>query len=91
MNRDQSIKQLMSIPSIGKSIANDLWNIGIMKIEDLKGKDPQALYELSNNHAGVIQDRCLLYCFRCAVYYVNTPPEEQNPKLRLWWNHKDFR
>jgi len=37
----------MTIPSIGKSIANDLWNIGITSIDDVKGKDPDLLeYEL---------------------------------------------
>jgi len=26
MTKEQSIKELMTIPSVGKSIANDLWN-----------------------------------------------------------------
>jgi len=89
MTKDQSIKELMKIPSIGKSIANDLWNIGIRSMIDLKGKDPQMLYDLSNRFAGAIQDRCLLYSFRCAVYFVSTDPEEQDSELLKWWNWKD--
>ena len=58
---------LRLIPGVGKSIENDLKNIGINNISDLEGKNPETLYELSNNYAGCTQDRCLLYVFRCAV------------------------
>ena len=34
------LKELMRIPGVGKSIANDLLNIGITSVSDLKGKDP---------------------------------------------------
>ena len=83
-----ALRELMQIPGIGKSIANDLWNIQIKSIADLKGKDPQALYVISNLYVGVVQDRCLLYTFRCAVYYANTPPAKRNPEKLKWWNWK---
>ncbi len=86
---NESKKELTVIPGVGKSIANDLWHIGIKKVEDLKGHDPEDLYEMSNQFAGNIQDRCLLYVFRCAVYYVETPKEEQDPEKLKWWNWKD--
>jgi len=54
-------RSLTDIPGVGKSIAQDLQNIGIHHIEDLKGMDPQRLYELSNTYADMVQDRCLLY------------------------------
>ena len=79
--------ELMQIPGVGKSIAQDLINIGIHTLADLNGKDPQELYRLSNNYAGVVQDRCLLYVFRCAVYYVSV--EKPEPELLKWWNWKD--
>jgi hypothetical protein len=63
MNNKGIIKNLMQIPGIGKSIANDLLNIGIKSASDLKGKDPEALYFKSNKYAGAVQDRCLL-CFQ---------------------------
>ncbi len=74
---------LTAIPGIGKSIAADMEHIGIKKPSDLKGRDPQELYELSNRYAGKVQDRCLLYVFRCAVYCVNTPKPEKH--LMKWW------
>ena len=87
--KHQAIKALSIIPGIGKSLANDFWCIGIKSIADLKGKNPQILYDLSNNFADAIQDRCVLYAFRCAVYYANTPIEEhENDKLK-WWNWTD--
>ena len=85
----QDVKTLMVIPGVGKSIANDLINIGIKTVADLKGKDPELLYDLSNKHAGVVQDRCLLYVFRCAVYFAETKPAKHNPEKLKWWNWKD--
>lgn len=84
-------KKLMCIPGVGKSIANDLLNIGIKTVEDLKGKEPEHLYNLSNKYAGVVQDRCLLYVFRCAVYFAETSAKKQDPELLKWWNWKDTK
>lgn len=83
------VKDLMRIPGVGKSIANDLLNININSVEDLKGKDPQDLYNRSNEYAGVVQDRCLLYVFRCAVYFAESPDPE--PEKLKWWRWKDTK
>jgi hypothetical protein len=87
--KEKSIRQLMIIPGIGKSIASDLWGIGIKKVDDLKGKDPEMLYDRSNKVAGIVQDRCLLDTFRCAVYFAETDEREQDPEKLKWWNWKD--
>ncbi len=89
MDKQESIKELSVIPGVGKSIANDLWNININGVSDLKGKSPEYLYNLSNQEAGIEQDRCLLYVFRCAVYYASTKKEQQEPEKLKWWNWKD--
>lgn len=81
------IKELMQIPGVGKSIAVDLINIGINEVSDLRGKDPEILYKKSNKYAGVVQDKCLLYVFRCAVYYASN--KKYNPEKLKWWNWKD--
>lgn len=77
----------MIIPGVGKSIAQDLINIGITSVRDLKNRDPQELYDLSNKFAGVIQDRCLLYVFRCAVYFASN--KKHDPEKLKWWNWQD--
>ena len=89
MTKKESIKELMTIPGVGKSIAADLYNINIRKIDDLKGKDPEILYDKSNDFAGSIQDRCLLYVFRCAVYFAETPREKQDKEKLKWWTWKN--
>ncbi|MDD5102369.1 MAG: helix-hairpin-helix domain-containing protein [Endomicrobiia bacterium] len=86
-NNSKAIKELMVIPSIGKSIAEDLTNIGIYSVEDLKGKDPEKLYDQSNKYEGVVQDRCLLYTFRCAVYFAEGGRDSEKLK---WWNWKNI-
>jgi hypothetical protein len=89
LDKQKDIHLLTVIPGVGKSIAADLRNIGIRKVDDLKGANPEDLYRRSNEHAGTIQDRCLLYVFRCAVYFADTPEEEREAAKLLWWNWKD--
>lgn len=91
MDKLVAIKNLTQIPGVGKSLATDLINIGIYSIDDLTGKDPEILYQLSNGYAGTIQDRCVLYVFRCAVYYANTDENEREQELLKWWNWKDVK
>ena len=91
MTAKETIKDLTIIPGVGKSIASDLYNIGIRRIDDLKGKDPQQLYDQSNRFACCVQDRCLLYAFRCAVYFAETPADKQHNEKLKWWNWKDIK
>jgi hypothetical protein len=91
MTKEQQIKQLTIIPGVGKSIATDLWKIDIRCVDDLKGKSPEKLFELSNKQAGMVQDRCLLYVFRCAVYYSETPEYNRDLEKLKWWNWKDTK
>jgi hypothetical protein len=88
MEKAKQFKELMSIPGVGKSIAKDLWDIGIREVSDLKDNDPEELYNLSNRYVGIVQDRCLLYVFRCAVYFANTRGKKQDPEKLKWWNWK---
>ena len=84
---EEGLKELQTIPGVGKRIARNLWEIGVRSVADLKGQDPQRLYERSNRHAGVVQDRCLLYVFRCAVYYADHP--KPDPDKLKWWRWKE--
>jgi hypothetical protein len=78
---------LEQIPGVGQSIAQDLRHIGITSVGQLKGKDPERLYrELSDFKAQPV-DRCVLYVFRCAVYYASN--SDPDPELLKWWNWQD--
>ncbi len=85
-NYNEKNKLLTEIPGVGKSIAQDLYNIGINSISDLRDKDPEILYKLSNKYTGTVQDRCLLYVYRTAVYYAKGG---RDPEKLKWWNWKD--
>jgi hypothetical protein len=86
MIRKTNPDSLTVIPGVGRSIAQDLREIGIHAVSDLEGKDPEILYHLSNQAAGTVQDRCLLYVFRCAVYFADGGRNREKLK---WWNWKD--
>ncbi|MDH4348303.1 MAG: helix-hairpin-helix domain-containing protein, partial [Gemmatimonadota bacterium] len=78
---------LRSIPGVGPSIERDLLDLGVRRVGDLPGKDPQRLYDRLIAIRGAHQDRCLLYVFRSAVYFAET--SRPRPDLLLWWNWKD--
>ncbi len=80
-------RELTTIPGVGPSIAGDLERLGIRRVTDLKGRSPERMYERLCEAYGTRIDPCVLYVFRCAVYYasVRTP----KPELLKWWNWKD--
>ena len=77
---------LEEIPGVGKTIADDLRSLGILQISDLKNKDPEKLYQKLCSVQGPV-DRCMLYVFRCAVYFVSK--KKHDPELLKWWNWKN--
>ncbi|WP_135611983.1 helix-hairpin-helix domain-containing protein [Methanococcoides sp. AM1] len=78
---------LEQIPSVGSKIAQELRDLGIHSIKDLKGKDSEELYFNLSTRKGMHVDRCVLYVFRCAVYYASN--QDYDPELLKWWNWKD--
>jgi hypothetical protein len=80
------LKELQRIPGVGPAVAADLWNLGVRSIGELRGRDPAALYEQLCALQGVRVDRCMLYVFRCAIYFASQ--EEHDPELLKWWNWK---
>jgi len=83
----KELSPLMEIPGVGRKTAADLWGMGIRSAEDLTGSDPQDLYDELCARQGIAVDRCMLYVFRCAVYFASN--ERRDPELLKWWNWKD--
>lgn len=83
----EALKDLMTIPGIGKSLSEDLWSLGIHKVSDLAGKNPAILYNKLNKLSGTRQDPCVLYTFRCAVYFASE--KRLNSEKLKWWYWKD--
>ena len=82
-----SLQQLQQIPGVGKTIARDMLNIGIHSIDDLKGLQAEQLYDRLCQFKASKVDRCMLYVFRCAIYYASN--KEHDPELLKWQNWKD--
>ena len=80
-------KELQKIPGIGKSLSKDLVDLGYRKVNELKGEVPEAMYQDLMDLRGGHIDRCVLYVFRCAVYYASNAKHEAD--LLKWWNWKD--
>jgi len=53
-------------------------------VQELKDQDPEELYVRQCALQGTQADRCMLYVFRCAVYYASN--ENHDPELLKWWN-----
>ena len=55
------MSNLKKIPGIGDNMEKHLQNIGIHCIADLRGKDPEVLYEMDCLHKGFRDDRRSFY------------------------------
>lgn len=83
----KTLKTFQQIPGVGKTIAQDFWDIGLRSMDDLKDADPEELYLRLCKFQGQKVDRCMLYVFRCAIYYASH--KKHAPELLKWWNWKD--
>lgn len=82
-----ALKDLQRIPGIGPNLARDLVDLKIRRVSDLRRRVPEVLYQeliaLRETH----QDRCVLYTFRCAIYFATEP--NPDPERLKWWNWQD--
>ncbi len=82
-----ALKELRTIRGVGRTIAEDFWNLGLRRVADLKRQDPQKLYDRLCELQRAKVNRCMLYVMRCAVYFAST--RKPKPELLKWWNWKD--
>jgi hypothetical protein len=80
--------ELQTIPGVGPSISRDLRLLGYDSIASLADQDPEAMYDRLCDISGY-QDRCVLYVFRCAVYFASN--QSHDPDLLKWWSWKDSK
>jgi hypothetical protein len=70
---------LTTIPNVGPAVAGKLQQLGIRVPDDLRGQDPDELFERLAVVDGHPHDPCVLDTFRAAVSYVEGGP------ARPWW------
>lgn len=85
---DKTSNDLLTIPGIGKSLVTDLRDLGISYVTDLENRKPQEMYDELCLLRGARMDPCVLYTFRCAVYYAKN--DIHDPELLKWWNWKNI-
>lgn len=78
---------LEGIPGVGEKMAGEMRRIGIESANGLVGQSADELYQRLCDFKGSAVDRCVLYVFRCAIYYAEN--DEHDPELLKWWNWKD--
>lgn len=86
-DRQRALEELQGAPGIGPSLGRDLVALGIHGLNELAVADPEDLYERHCRRCGCRVDRCVLYAFRCAVYFASR--KEHDPELLKWWSWKD--
>jgi hypothetical protein len=80
-----STDALTAIPNVGPAIARKLARLGVGSAGDLRGRDPDELFERLCALDGRRHDPCLLDTFVAAVDYANGGP------ARPWWEYSRER
>lgn len=82
-------REFQKIPGVGKKMNQDFVDLGYRAVEDLKGESPELMYQKIMALRGKHVDRCVLYVYRCAVYFASH--SQHDPELLKWWNWKDSK
>jgi hypothetical protein len=70
---------LLSVPNVGPAVAAKLGRLGFTQPDQLRGCDPEELFERLCVLDGCRHDLCLLDTFAAAVSFANGDP------ARPWW------
>lgn len=84
------LSEFRQIPGVGRNMEAHLLALGLTNLGELAAQSPEELYTRSCLMFGQPLDKCVLYVYRCAVYYARTPaPRREAEKLRWWYwkNH----
>jgi len=85
MPRAEDPLTVTAIPNVGPAIARKLRALDVATVEDLRGRDPEELFERLCALDGRRHDPCLLDTFVAAVDYANGGP------ARPWWEYSRER
>src|SRR4051812_19192267 len=76
---------LRALPNVGPAVARMLIRLGVEQADDLRGQDPDRLFERLCDLDGKRHDPCLLDTFTAVVDYANGAP------ARPWWYYSRLR
>lgn len=76
-------RALQELGSVGPACAEDLLLLGVRSVDDLRGRDPNALYRELCERTGVRQDPCVEDVLRCVVAQADHP--DLPAEYRRWY------
>lgn len=82
--REEVLREFQRIPGVGRSIAEDLWELGFHSVKELRKQNPETLYRKLCQHAGSNIDRNMRHIYRCVSYYASIM--HIDPEMLSWWN-----
>lgn len=81
------MSDLQTIPGVGEKMERLFRDIGVASLADIKKRNPERMYrDLCDLKAAPV-DKCVLYVFRCAKYFVSH--KKHDPERLKWWTWKD--
>ena len=80
-----SENDLRQLPNVGPAVARMLTRLGVERADDLRGQDPERLFQRLCDLDGKRHDPCLLDTFVAVVDYANGAP------ARPWWYYSRIR
>lgn len=75
----EAIARLREIPNVGPAMAADLLKLGVGRLEDVAGRDPDEMYDELCAIDGRRHDPCVLDTFAAVVSFAEGGP------ARPWW------
>jgi hypothetical protein len=82
-------RALQALGSVGPACADDLLLLGVRSADDLRGRDPNALYAELCERTGVRQDPCVEDVLRCVVAQADHP--DLPAEYRRWYRWTPLR
>lgn len=79
------VRELCRIPNVGPATAGDLQLLGISAVGDLKGRDPDEMYDRLCSITGVRHDPCCRDVFAAVIDHAETG------SMRPWWEYTHAR
>ncbi|MCW5941909.1 MAG: helix-hairpin-helix domain-containing protein [Fimbriimonadaceae bacterium] len=79
------VRELSRMPNVGPATAKDLVLLGVRAVADLKGRDPDEMYDRLCALTGVHHDPCCRDVFAAVIDHAETG------STRPWWEYTHAR
>lgn len=78
-------KELQRLPNVGARMADDLVRLGIRRVDDLRKRDADEMYDEICRLDGVRHDPCVWDTYAAVIDYARGGPP------RKWWEYTKIR